>query len=57
MKAARRILDNLGEMVVDFVGLFLGYPERDGGQRRTVGEALLYLGLLAVVLALFITAS
>ncbi|MBL8011115.1 MAG: hypothetical protein HUU33_00490 [Flavobacteriales bacterium] len=57
MKTARRILETLGGLLVDFVGLFLGYPEREGGQRRTVGEALLFLGLLAVVMALFITAS
>lgn len=57
MKTVRRILDKLGGLLVDFVGLFLGYPEREGGQRRTVGEALLFLGLLAVVMALFITAS
>ena len=57
MNRARRILDNLGSLVVDFVGLFLGYPEREGGNRRSVGEALLYLGLMAVVVALFITAS
>lgn len=52
----RRILTNLGELLVDFVGLFLGYPERDGSPRRSVGEALLYLGLLAVVVALFASA-
>lgn len=57
MKTARRILDTLGGLLVDFVGLFLGYPEREGGQRRTVGEALLFLGLLAVVMALFVTAA
>lgn len=57
MKTARRILDTLGGLLVDFVGLFLGYPEREGGRRRTVVEALLFLGLLAVVMALFITAS
>lgn len=57
MKPARRILDNLGSLLVDFVGLFLGYPEQEGHPRRSVGEALLYLGLLAVVVALFITAS
>lgn len=57
MGTLRRILANLGELLVDLVGLFLGYPERDGGQRRSVGEALFYLGLLAVVVALFITAA
>ena len=57
MKSARRILDTLGGLLVDFVGFFLGYPEREGGHRRTVGEALLFLGLLAVVMALFATAA
>lgn len=57
MRNARRILDHLGALLVDFVGLFLGYPEREGGERRSVGEALLFLGLLAAVMALFVTAS
>lgn len=57
MDTARRILARLGDVVVDFVGLFLGYPEQEGHPRRSVGEALLYLGLLALVMGLFITAS
>lgn len=57
MDTARRILSHIGDLLVDFVGLFLGYPEQDGHPRRSVGEAVLYLGLLAVVVALFITAS
>ena len=43
--------------MVDFTGLFLGFPEQDGSPCQFVGDALLYLGLLAVVVALVITAS
>ena len=57
MNTARRILASIGSGLVDFTGLFLGYPEQDGEPRRSVREAVLYLGLLAGAIAMFIWAS
>lgn len=57
MNTARRILSSIGSGLVDFTGLFLGYPEQDGEPRRSVREAVLYLSLLAGTVALFICAS
>ncbi len=51
------ILQHMGGLLVDFVGLFLGYPELDGHPRRSVGEALAYLSLLALVAVAFYVLS
>lgn len=56
MKRARSIIKHwlscLGDLAVDLSGLFLGYPEREGKPRRSVGEALLYLATIGAFLSI-----